>query len=179
MYDAFTFPEQDPQLTTEPYCLTPNLSPEEPLLYLEEVRVDRRGLLLHYHNGTNLTPLTLSLWVRFPQDTLYGFRMRSNSLSLAQEEELGCFLERTGLPHRRPILALQCRYTRYFCDCLKDQELYYDGVDAEALRHYILVSGDEWYDILSTQPPRVFAEPFGAGLPDAQCPSPDSLFFDI
>lgn len=41
MYDAFTFPEQDPRLTTEPYCLTPNLSPEEPLLYLEEVRVDR------------------------------------------------------------------------------------------------------------------------------------------
>ena len=147
MYDAFTFPEQDPRLTVEPYCLTPALSPEEPLLYLEEVRVDRRGLLLHYHNGTNLTPLTLSLWL--------------------------------GLPHRRPILALQCRYTRYFCDCLKDQGLYYDGVDAEALRHYILVSGDEWYDILSTQPPRVFAEPFGAGLPDAQCPSPDSLFFDI
>ena len=40
MYDAFTFPEQDPRLTVEPYCLTPALSPEEPLLYLEEVRVD-------------------------------------------------------------------------------------------------------------------------------------------
>ena len=105
--------------------------------------------------------------------------MRSNSLSLAQAEELGCFLEWTGLFHRRPILALQCRYTRYFCDCLKDQGLYYDGVDAEALRHYLLVSGDEWYDILSTQPPRVFAEPFGTRLPDARCPSPDSLFFDI
>ena len=41
MYDAFTFPEQNPRLTTEPYCLTPKLSPEEPLLYLEKVRVDR------------------------------------------------------------------------------------------------------------------------------------------
>ena len=35
------------------------------------------------------------------------FRMRSNSLSLAQAEELGCFLEWTGLFHRRPILALK------------------------------------------------------------------------
>ncbi|MEI3306529.1 MAG: hypothetical protein V8R40_11315 [Dysosmobacter sp.] len=60
--------------------------------------MDRRGLLLHYHNGTNLTPLTLSLWLRFPQDTLYGFRMRSNSLSLAQEEELAAFWSGRAFP---------------------------------------------------------------------------------
>ena len=114
-----------------------------------------------------------------PQDTLYGFRMRSNSLSLAQAGGTGLF---SGVDRPFPSPSHPGSAVPLHPILLRPPEgpgTYYDGVDAEALRHYLLVSGDEWYDILSTQPPPGICGTFRRQAAGCAMSVPDSLFFDI
>ena len=170
MHDTYTFSEQDPRLTVEKYDLCPSLPADTPGLYLESVQDDRRGLIFHCANGSNLTPMIARITAVFSQETLMGYRMHSNCMSIQQEEELIHLLKLADLfPTRRVSQILRCRYTNYFNWCLWENSLYYDAVDTSELFHYMLFfSSDEWYDVLSTAAPRVFVERFGARLSDAE-----------
>lgn len=182
MHDAYVFSQRDPRLTVARYDLCPSLPPDADALALQAVRDDRRGLIFHYENGGNQSPLTARVTVVFSQDGLYGYRMHANSFSLQQEEELFHLMRLAGtVPGAQAILALECRYTNYFNWCLEEQSLCFDAVDPAGLRHYMLISDEDWYDVLSIQPPRVFVRRFGAGLSDGElerdCPA-DAIYFD-
>jgi len=154
-----------PRLAAALYGLCPALPPDAGPLYPESVQDGRRGLIFHYPNGGDPVPMTARVTVVFFLASLYGYRMRGNPRTLQQEEAVSHRMELAiPAPGPRAIPALRRRYTNYFRRCIEEHTLFAEAADEEALCRYMLISDDEWYDVLSAHPPRVFTERFGARL---------------
>lgn len=161
--DAYTYDgrETDSRLTVELWEPSPYLPSANHTF--DGLHFDERGLVVKFCDGNLQAPKTYEMQIVFSG----GFEcVRMSSVSALEEDALAFFQKAAGV-ERPKFWAFRCKYTNFFNWCVRKR--FDDERLASSGYHYVLGALDTLVEVFSAQPPRVFFNGYGIGIPNDAC----------